>query len=108
MVSCGYFPGWRWRLPGVSRRSTFDVQVLTPSTTGSCLNRQFTVFELTQVGEADFPDGGKASPLARRCSSVRCFFVQQPERVQQSGVGGLGDLDALDHGMTLIGKRIQR
>jgi hypothetical protein len=49
---------------------------------------------------ADFLIGGEAVALGADAASLLLLFVQQPERVQQSGVGGLGDLDALDHGMT--------
>ena len=59
---------------------------------GFALDRQLTVFELTQIRQGYFLVGGEAVALGTDAASLLLLFVQQPERVQQCGVGGLGDL----------------
>ena len=64
------------------------------------LNRQLAVFELAQVRECYLLIGSKGIAFDTDAASLLLLFVQQPERVQQGGVGSLGDLNAFDHGMT--------
>lgn len=72
-----------------------DVQVLATFNGRLGLNRQLAVFELAQLGDLDFLIGSEGIAFGADAASLLLLFVQQPERVQQSGVGGLGDLNAL-------------